>query len=123
VQSTNSITPYLQSERLENIMQISIKTILDLINKRGLSDALAATLADKYRNPEYVLTQADIDSTAKSLDEKYNAVPVIGTVDVFGETQTSDTWLEARNTLSSTMDDLISFALALDLRKPEAWRD
>ncbi|MFZ6655952.1 hypothetical protein [Undibacterium sp. TJN19] len=104
-------------------MQTSIKTILDLINKRGLCDVVAATLSDKYSDPDYTLTQADIDAVANSVDAKYEAVPAIGSVDLFGETQTPDTWLAARNAISTTMDDLIALALALGFRKPEAWRD
>lgn len=80
-------------------MQITIDQIIKLINpSREVGDAFAVA---KFQNLRAKHTAADFGKIVSAamawLEQQYADVPPIGTEDVFGGVQTSDTWAADRN--------------------------
>jgi len=72
----------------ENIMKLSIATLLSVRDLHPAKPALATVLGDAYSDPEYDLTQSDIDSAAALIDTWYSEITPIGQTTALLDEQT-----------------------------------
>ncbi|MBC3918109.1 hypothetical protein H8L32_11525 [Undibacterium sp. CY18W] len=106
-------------------MKLTVSQMLQLIDKPGLGEVFASAVFTSLNDPEYVLTQSDVDAVAKRLNENFKAIPEIGAVVLFGEIQTRDNWLNARKAIDRIGDDLrllvrtVKLDIPSDLRSHE----
>lgn len=102
-------------------MKLSLATLLSVRDLHPAKPALATVLGDAYSDPDYDLTQSDINAAADLIDKWYGEITPIGQETVLLQEQTPESYMDACRDSNNQVFALREVIRLCGLKTPLAW--